>query len=357
MEKEASLRNRSGEKKKIWHKQQEKVLKEWSEIGASYRYMHDRAYTMYNSQNLRFALPVIIISTITGTANFAQGSFPASWQAYVPLGIGFLNLTAGLITTIAQFLRVSELLEGHRAASIAYSKFSRNISVELSLPYSQRTCGGLEFINKCRSELDRLIEQSPNIPLHIVKQFGAKFKDYTFIKPQILEITGVDVYKENSEERERREEEALMRFQKKKDAIIAEEHKRRASIIEELEKEKETKAVELQEMIELKKLKKKKDVAISNITSNLGTFMAKLNEHDADNSMLTPETSDSSDSDVQDNRVVIDIKDKVAETKARLLPVNTTTPSIQDVDEKEKTEPTDVSEMTYKYLKSKSNNI
>ena len=86
--------------------------------------------------------------------------------------------------------------------------------------------------------MDRLIEQSPNIPLHIVKQFGAKFKDYTFIKPQILEITGVDVYKENSEERERREEEAIMRFQKKKDAIIAEEHKKRASIIEELEKEK-----------------------------------------------------------------------------------------------------------------------
>ena len=61
MEKEESIRKRGGEKKKIWHKQQEKVLKEWSEIGASYRYMHDRAYTMYNAQNLRFALPVIII--------------------------------------------------------------------------------------------------------------------------------------------------------------------------------------------------------------------------------------------------------------------------------------------------------
>ena len=135
-----------------------------------------------------------------------------------------------------------------------------------------------------------------------------------------------------------------MRFQKKKDAIIAEEHQRRASIIQELEKEKQTKAIELQEMIELKKLKKKKDVAISNITSNLGTFMAKLKEHDADNSMLTPETSDGSDSDTQDtNRVVIDIKDKVTKTKARLLPVKTSAPSIQDVDEKEKVETTDVS--------------
>ena len=84
MDKEESVRKSGGAKKKIWHKQQEKVLKEWSEIGASYRYMHDRAYTMYNAQNLRFALPVIIISTVTGTANFAQGSFPVSWQTSIP---------------------------------------------------------------------------------------------------------------------------------------------------------------------------------------------------------------------------------------------------------------------------------
>ena len=69
-----------------------------------------------------FALPVIIISTITGTAN-CTNSFPDAWKEFVPLGIGFFNLSAGLITTVSQFLRVSELL-GHRAASLAYSKFA-----------------------------------------------------------------------------------------------------------------------------------------------------------------------------------------------------------------------------------------
>ena len=93
--------------KKVWHKQQEMILKRWSEIGSSYRFMHDRSYTKFEKQNLRFALPVIIISTVTGTANFAQGSFPPEWNTYVPLFIGFLNLTAGLLTTVAQFLRVS----------------------------------------------------------------------------------------------------------------------------------------------------------------------------------------------------------------------------------------------------------
>ena len=46
------------------------------------------------------------------------------------LGIGFLNLSAGLITTISQFLRVSELLEGHRA-SLAYSTLQEILALNL----------------------------------------------------------------------------------------------------------------------------------------------------------------------------------------------------------------------------------
>ena len=130
-----------------WHPQQEHILKQWSEVGASYRYLHDKSFLLYEQKNLSYSLPVIILSTITGTANFAQGSFPDASKEYVPLFIGFLNLVAGLITTVGQFLRVSELLEGHRAASIAYSKFSRNIAIELSLPIKERSCDGSAFIN------------------------------------------------------------------------------------------------------------------------------------------------------------------------------------------------------------------
>ena len=130
----------SADKKHVWHAQQEKILKEWSEISSSYRFMHDRAHGKFHTQNLWFALPVIVLSTVTGTANFAHEAFPDSWKDYVPLGIGFLNLTAGLITTIAQFLRVSEKMEGHRAASISYSKLARNIAVEYGRNNIRATC-------------------------------------------------------------------------------------------------------------------------------------------------------------------------------------------------------------------------
>ena len=187
-------------KKHVWHGQQEKILKEWSEISSSYRFMHDRAHGKFHTQNLWFALPVIVLSTVTGTANFAHEAFPDSWKDYVPLGIGFLNLTAGLITTIAQFLRVSEKMEGHRAASISYSKLARNIAVELSLPVSERTIDGSAFIMECRTQLDRLLEQSPDLDDSTINKFEKRFKKHDFHKPAIIDLRSVDVYKDDEAE-------------------------------------------------------------------------------------------------------------------------------------------------------------
>lgn len=260
----------------VWHEQQELILKNWSEIGSSYRYLHDKSFMKYNSQNLRFALPVIVISTITGTANFAQKSFPESWTTYVPLGIGFLNLTAGLITTIAQFLRVSELLEGHRSASIAYSKFSRNIAVELSLPVSQRTCDGFDFIVTCRNELDRLIEQSPNIPTAIVTEFAKKFNQSAFFKPDILDITPVEIYKNDAEAERKKKEEEFVREQEHRKQIIEEEEAKRQKIMNEISREQSLKQQELAAQINMLKKQKKQNVGVDKVTDTMDKLLDKL---------------------------------------------------------------------------------
>lgn len=259
-----------------WHSQQELILKKWSEIGSSYRYLHDKSFSKYNTQNLRFALPVIIISTITGTANFAQSSFPTAWVSYVPLAIGFLNLTAGLITTIAQFLRVSELLEGHRSASIAYSKFSRNISVELSLPIDQRTSDGFDFVVLCRQELDRLIEQSPNIPNTIVKLFASRFKDSAFFKPDILDIRPVDIYKNDIDEELRERNRILDEEKSRRDVILQEEERRRMVILQDIQAERAQQDAELLKKIELIKQDRKDKIDISAVEDNLDKLLSKL---------------------------------------------------------------------------------
>lgn len=249
----------------IWHQQQEIILKRWSEIGSSYRYLHDKSFKKFNKQNMWFALPVIVISTVTGTANFAQGSFPEAWKEFVPLCIGFFNLSAGLITTVGQFLRVSELLEGHRAASLAYSKFARNISVELSLPVKERTDDGSIFITNCRVELDRLIEQSPDIPEDIISYFVKRFpepgtdpsgnptNDYDFFRPEILDIRPIKIYRDKEAEIKRREQ--VSREAVKKEVL------EEANRLEKAMKEKETERFKIIEETrrEFEKVQKKQN--------------------------------------------------------------------------------------------------
>jgi len=144
---------------------------------------------------MRFTLPVIVLSTVTGTANFAQNSFPEGVRGVVPSVIGGMNLIAGLIATIMQFLKINELMENHRTAALAYGLLSRNIRLTLALPREERKKDGLKFVEECKSEYDRLIEQSPPVPINIIKDFEASYPDdeTDFVKPEILDVRPIQV--------------------------------------------------------------------------------------------------------------------------------------------------------------------
>ena len=175
-----------------WNEQHESILKQWGEASGCYRYMHHRAFLMYKRLSMRFTLPVIVLSTLTGTANFAQEQFPESVRGMVPSVIGGLNLIAGLVATIMQFLKINELMENHKAAALSYGLLSRNIRLTLSLAREERNSDGLDFVNNCKTEYDRLIEQSPAVPTSILAEFEKEYPlDNVFAKPEILNVRAI----------------------------------------------------------------------------------------------------------------------------------------------------------------------
>jgi hypothetical protein len=187
--------------KKIWNDSEVELLKRWGEVSSSYRFLHDRAFRIFQLRNYCFTIPVIVLSTISGTASFSISSFPENYQVYVPMVIGGINICVGIVQTIAQFLRISELAESHRVASTAYGKFTRNIATELSLPPNNRTYNGIDFIQMCRAEMDRLLEQSPIIPMNLLSEFDSNPKFDNITKPDVLKITEIKEYKPSKDER------------------------------------------------------------------------------------------------------------------------------------------------------------
>jgi hypothetical protein len=175
-----------------WNDQHESILRQWGEASGCYRYMHHRAFLLYKGLSMRFTLPVIVLSTITGTANFAQEQFPENLRGMVPSVIGGLNLIAGLVATIMQFLKINELMENHKAAALSFGLLSRNIRLELALAREERSTDGLEYVTRCKNEYDRLIEQSPTVPSTILAEFEKEYPlDNMFTKPEILNVRAI----------------------------------------------------------------------------------------------------------------------------------------------------------------------
>jgi len=188
MIKQQALENR----RDSWNEQHESILRQWGEASGCYRYMHHRAFLLYKGLSMRFTLPVIVLSTITGTANFAQEQFPENLRGMVPSVIGGLNLIAGLVATIMQFLKINELMENHKAAALSFGLLSRNIRLELALAREERSTDGLEFVTRCKNEYDRLIEQSPSVPSTILAEFEKEYPlDNMFTKPEILDVRAI----------------------------------------------------------------------------------------------------------------------------------------------------------------------
>jgi hypothetical protein len=160
-----------------WSVEHEQILVEWADKAMCYRWLHTKSNAMYSYLNAWYTIPVIIISTLTGTANFAQERVPLEYQSFFVMIVGGFNILAGIITTIQQFLKITQLNESHRVSSIAWDKFYRNIKIELAKHPDERM-NVTQMIKLCKEEFDRLMETSPNIPDKIIQSFKTEFKKY-----------------------------------------------------------------------------------------------------------------------------------------------------------------------------------
>ena len=178
-----------------WNSDDDIIFKEWVDKSSCLHWLHERSYKRYKRQYLRQMIPVIIISTLTGAANFAIERLSQSQQKYASLIIGGFNIIAGIISTISQFLKTSELKEGHRIASKSWDKFNRGLKLELQRRPTERT-DKKELFTYSLKEFDRLIELSPDIPSAVLYDFRSEYKTMVdLIKPEIADkIASSKVY-------------------------------------------------------------------------------------------------------------------------------------------------------------------
>jgi hypothetical protein len=158
-----------------WSPENEMIMVEWCDVAQCYKWLNSRSHQKFSAMNAWFTIPAIVLSTISGTASFAQTSLPTAYQVYSPMAIGAINIFIGILTTVHQYLKIAELNEAHRVSSISWDKFARNIRIELAKKPEERMDAG-HFLKLNRQEFDRLMETSPTVNDDIIKEFNQKFQ-------------------------------------------------------------------------------------------------------------------------------------------------------------------------------------
>ena len=184
-----------------WNSDDDIILKEWVDKSACFKWLHEKSYKVYKKQYFKLMIPVIVISTLTGAANFALERIPKEYQGYASLVVGSFNIIAAIISTVAQFLKTAELKEGHNIAARSWDKFNRTLKLELQKKPSERPNKNEVFLNAMK-EYDRLVELSPDIPSTILNEFRNVYKNtIDLIKPEIAGyIISSKIYEKKEEQ-------------------------------------------------------------------------------------------------------------------------------------------------------------
>ena len=159
--------------------------------------LHKQAESVYSSRKTFIDLPVIIGSGVIGFLNAGSTSMFADPKiASIALGVG--SLVVSVLQTINAYFSWAKRAEGHRIASIQYSRLYRFLSIEMSLPRGERLEPSA-LLKQTKDTYDRLQEISPLLPPSILREFRKTYDKETEIsKPE--EANGLEkviVYREN----------------------------------------------------------------------------------------------------------------------------------------------------------------
>ena len=187
-----------------WNSGLENLIAQEAERCSGLSWLHTECEIYFSYRTNIIALPVIILSTVNG---FLSGSSQMIFSnpTSSSIGIGAVSLFTGVLSTLGSYFAWAKRTEAHRISAIQYKKISRFLTIELSLPKSERI-QARDILKLTREQIERLLEISPAVPHSIQDKYKNIFKDNKDVShPEI--IAGLHkVYINNTEVTEERKE-------------------------------------------------------------------------------------------------------------------------------------------------------
>lgn len=159
-----------------WSNQIETLIASEGEKSRGLAYIHNRCEQIYNSKNNYLTIPIIIASTLAGTASVGSSSLFPEDAKIGSIVIGLISITVGILNTINSYFAFAKKAESHRIAYLQYSKLFSIVAIEMSLPRDERQEPEV-ILKQIRDTMERLAETTPSPVPSVLEEFNTKFKD------------------------------------------------------------------------------------------------------------------------------------------------------------------------------------
>ena len=145
-----------------WHSV-EKLLSDWYHQASINRDINAKRAEFNKQLHYWLGIPVVIFSSIVGSAAFTQINQTGNNKIRVIAGL--LSIAAAVLAGLQTFLGFGGSAEKYRAVGIGYEQLANEIEKLQALPVNLR--GGLsDRINSLENRLNALAQGSPDIPDH-----------------------------------------------------------------------------------------------------------------------------------------------------------------------------------------------
>ena len=159
-----------------WSAPLEELVASEGEKARGLAWINQQAEVYYAKRANAIAIPVIVLSTLAGTASVGSSSLFGGETQISSVVIGLVSIGVGILNTISSYFSWARKSESHRIAYLQYSKLFSIIRVEMSLPRHERQQPD-QLLKQIRDGMERLAETTPSAPPSILDDFNNHFKD------------------------------------------------------------------------------------------------------------------------------------------------------------------------------------
>ncbi len=149
-------------KNNYWNDRHESILKGLQLNSGKLYKEYQKAHLVYKKKLRLYRIPIIVMSSLSGFLSISNSGYvPVSYNKWVSMLVGFVNLMVTVISLIENFKKIDVNMNKTYTAYLDFKKLHDEISMILNTPQNERDDNGYDMSNTFFSRYEMYLNDAP----------------------------------------------------------------------------------------------------------------------------------------------------------------------------------------------------